>query len=311
MGTLIPTNVPTESQRKIQTQERNQAAEQLEGPDLTGTAAASLLQLFSGENNTEDAVESGATQGTVTQQKERILDRMRQLDLAMPPLFTYADLVAPDFSGFESEINKKYFEHEAKGRGAAYLVALSSFKNYDSSMKLDHREVQLQLNIAKLVNTLTRAQKELFGTILGMVMETAVRRSRARQFSPDAKFLYPEIPRNAEDIRRLYSDGKYAILTNVPRPFPKWLQLHAVVSIYDCVSDFLAHGVPCRSIPNLAWFHSMIDAKNRKRKLGEKAQLLTVEYVFSFTKRVASLIKRRNHSHCCIIWVSLFTFTEK
>ena len=46
-----------------------------------------------------------------------------------------------------------------------YLAAMSSLKHYDDSVKIDFREIQLQLDIVKLVNTMSRNQKDLLGKI--------------------------------------------------------------------------------------------------------------------------------------------------
>ena len=47
--------------------------------------------------------------------KQKILEEMVRLELAMPPNFSAADLIQPDFSDLQGEHNQKYFQHEAKG----------------------------------------------------------------------------------------------------------------------------------------------------------------------------------------------------
>jgi hypothetical protein len=212
-------------------------------------------------------------------ERSEVMKKMEELDLVMPPLFTEANLVAPDFSRMNGEYNQQYFKEADKGRGAVYLVAISSLKHYDDSVKIDFREIQLQLDIAKLVNTMSRNQKDLLGKVINGVIESTARRNNPSDFSQDRKFEYPELPRSGEDIRRLYWEGKNAMLNRVPRPPCTMLKAHAIVSVFDILTDFLGHGVPCRSIPSITWFKSQVELQSKKRKVDTTPELLTVKYV--------------------------------
>ena len=211
-----------------------------------------------------------------TRVKEQILEEIQNLDMITRPLFSDNDLLPPTFTKFSGDCNQKYFEQEHFGRGAAYLVSMSSFHHYDPSMKIDHNEIALQLNIARLVNTLSRDQKSLFGNIIGNVIHSVVRRNMTAQYSPDAEFLFPALPRNGEEVRSLYVEGKFALLNNVPRPLPRMLSNHVVVDVFDCLADFLGHGIPCRSIPSISWFKTQVALEGKKRKADETSEFLTV-----------------------------------
>ena len=231
------------------------------------------------ENANSPTVLEKPTEGAERNMSEKdSLEEMERLGLIMPNLFTADDLVKPDFTKFNGEYNQRYFQEESRGRGAAYLVSMSSFKNFDPMVKIDSREIKLQLDIARLVNTMSRNQKDIFGCILGQVMESATRRSQAVSCSPDLRYQFPEIPRSGEDIRRLYIDGKFALLNNVPRPVATMLTTHAHVTVFDCLADFLGHGIPCRSIPSIEWFKSQVELQAKKRKIDVSSDFMTTRY---------------------------------
>lgn len=51
-----------------------------------------------------------------------------------------------------------------------------------------------------------------------------------------------QVPRTRNDIRRLFVEGKYSIVENLPYPpIRNHIPHHAVVSVIDCLRDFLAH----------------------------------------------------------------------
>ena len=55
------------------------------------------------------------------------------------------------------------------------------------------------------------------------------------------------------------------------------LKLHACVDVFDCLADFLGHGIPCRSVPSLVWFRSQVEILAKKRKIDTTPDFMTKE----------------------------------
>jgi hypothetical protein len=71
--------------------------------------------------------------------------------------------------------------------------------------------------------------------------------------SPNSAFMYPKIPQSGEDIRRQYGKGKVALLNLIPSPPSSMLKAHAVGCLVGIVRDFLAHGIPSKSVASVEW----------------------------------------------------------
>jgi len=152
-----------------------------------------------------------------------------------------ADADSPSFV-FSTDYNKKYFEMESKhGLGGAYLVGRSQFQLSVVGVELRRDEVEMHLNIAGLVSSITSGQREKLAKVLEQVVTVA-----RRQCSEDVKrssTWSTRVPTTSYELRAKYVEGKHAILPNLPRPPVQQIGEHAYVSLKDCVADLLGHGL--------------------------------------------------------------------
>lgn len=77
---------------------------------------------------------------------------------------------------------------------------------------------------------------------LDVVRKKLTKPFESRELTKKAHAWSTVIPCSSADIRRLYLQGKYSIVNNLPTPavFTE-LQDHAYLSIVDCIRDFLSH----------------------------------------------------------------------
>ena len=142
------------------------------------------------------------------------------------------------FSGIH---NNNYFEKENRGRGLgrAYLVGMSQFKLGIMGADVMCDEVDLHMNIAGLVASITSGQREKLATVLRQVV-TVTRRQGSDELPSQWD---TRVPMTVQEIRSMYVEGNHAILPNLPRPPVHLIGDHAYVSLRDCVSDLLGHGM--------------------------------------------------------------------
>jgi hypothetical protein len=153
---------------------------------------------------------------------------------------------APTFDNFGNSNSKRYFEREHfHGARAASLVSLSSFHDAEGGHNISKEEIELHLNITRLICSLTRGQMDDLGTILGQ-LNTVI---SSKMHDKDVNALWStKLPTSPKDIRSLYNSGKHAIIPNSPRPSVSALPHHAHVSLKECVADLLGHGIDFDSI---------------------------------------------------------------
>jgi len=140
-----------------------------------------------------------------------------------------------------------------EGHGNAYLVANSQFHLNNIGCELENDEVNLHMNIAKLVTTLTGKQRELLADIMKLIVDVNVKQDLLLHKPNKKHNWYTNLPTSMKDIRSMYSEGKYAILPNLPRPQVTIIDNHAYVSIKECVADLLGHGVEVDVLNRTGW----------------------------------------------------------
>jgi len=152
----------------------------------------------------------------------------------------------PTFDNFGNYNNKTFFEMEHyHGAGTASLVSIASFKDFSCAGKVSEEEVELHLNVTRLVCSLTRGQVDDLGVIFGQL--SSVIKSKMRQ-KETVDLWSTKIPTSSRDVRSLYISGKHAIIPNLPRPSVSALKNHAYVSLHECIADLLGHGLDFDSI---------------------------------------------------------------
>jgi hypothetical protein len=170
---------------------------------------------------------------------KELLQRMQEANCIIPVNFDSKNIPTPNFESIKST-NSMYFLHNLVGRGATFLVSKSSLGYYNPQQLMDHREVELQLYLAKFSVNLSRDQREMLGHMLGLIVECTRRRTKPIK-EVDRQYIFPHIPLTPEDIRRQYIKGKHALLPNLPMPTKYSLKQHAGVTFASIVDDVLAN----------------------------------------------------------------------
>jgi hypothetical protein len=217
--------------------------------DSDEDAAATVL----GEDN------SGIERVPFYEEKVECLERLRKMGALIPPRFKVSELLLPDFHNRKywrdgnTMAHVEYHKHNSTDKGAAYLVCHSSFGAYSPQQKVDSREIELQLNIATLLMTLSRGQRDLFAEIVDGIVTSQNRRNISQVNSPNSTFVFPRIPTTAELMRKQFTKGKNAMFEIIPRPRTIKLKNHTIGCLVSIVRDFLAHGIPCKGVASPEW----------------------------------------------------------
>ena len=107
----------------------------------------------------------------------------------------------------------EYFEREfmIAGSGREFLVIRSIYQETTIPTNIDvHPEdTQLHLKIGQLLNTCTRAERDILGDILYLAVNSGKRNM--------AKTTLP-IPQSGKELRRQFISNRYSLLHSVPHP---------------------------------------------------------------------------------------------
>ena len=153
----------------------------------------------------------------------------------------------PEMKGLNS-LSEKYFKHQFidKQGGLAHVVAMSQFQVelYRPSQNIATPEIQYHLDFCMLVSKLSRADRSLLADVIKQTVSiTTDRITSPASSSSDGVYKATAIATTAEQIRSTYVHGKYAMLQNLPRPQVTSFDGHGYVSLRECISDILAHGL--------------------------------------------------------------------
>ena len=206
----------------------------------------------------------------------------------------------PDFKCLGNDISASYFKNHHNGHGNSYLVAMSQYHRDNVTSFLEDADVELQMYISFLVDSLTKPQRHYFADVLARVVatcnsttaqndktsphkqavtnESSVVSSGNPTFPSDMQYRC-EIPRTYNHIRSWILDGKFSIFQNIPKPSVHLVGDHACVSIHDCLADLLGHGFPIDELDPKGSFtatveNSRIDRFSRAHTIMGNAQRL-------------------------------------
>jgi len=128
------------------------------------------------------------------------------------------------------------------------FISMSQFQNSSLAEKNPNSNVDMRLNIASLVSTLTRNQKDILVKILVQVVNTTI----ACQGAPSGLGIHwhTKIPTCMKEVMNFYIRGKNAIPPNVSRPAVSIVGSHVYVSLIASVADILGHGPDLDFIAN-------------------------------------------------------------
>jgi len=131
-----------------------------------------------------------------------------------------------------------YFLYEIETQcGLSHLV--SQAHNHTDALVplLSNEEVKLQMIIADFIRMLKQTQRERFANVLSSIISLIIKNQNSH------KTVVCQLPNDIQDIRKFFIDSKYSIPKNVPVPECTMMDHHSYVTIKECISDYLAHGL--------------------------------------------------------------------
>lgn len=147
--------------------------------------------------------------------------------------------VKPTFL-YSGEHNNNYFSNRLNdNNGAAYLVANSQFQLAHISEQMDNDEVAYHIEVASLLCEVTRSQGNKIASIVTKAVELSSRQGSSRRPKWPTQVTFTPCL-----MRSLYCYGKYALLSNLPRPPIRMIDGHACICLRDCIADLFGHGLP-------------------------------------------------------------------
>ena len=91
-------------------------------------------------------------------------------------------------------------------------------------------EIKFQMVMSSFVSKLPRSLAIEFGELLNQFKDIYIDGNVTPVCS---------LPNNYSDLRRIYIDGSTAISNNLPTPLATMKNEHSIVSLVDCVADFI------------------------------------------------------------------------
>lgn len=198
-------------------------------------------------------------------------DQIPKFNWAKEGLFVPVDRMdsrppKPKFENMSSPSLGEYHRHQSRGEGAHYVVAKLNGAGYDPNLHRFHKsDLKLQMDIADFTQSLSRGQRDLFGSIVGGIQESTLRRSVAENTPKKRPYTFPKLPDSDKAARQMYGDQSSSFKNILPFPKPEMLREHAYVSLEKIIEDFLANGVGMKSLcPN--WEATMDKDTEREDK---------------------------------------------
>ena len=146
----------------------------------------------------------------------------------------YYDVTKKNFH--EHSASPAFFSYEIKhpNQGAHFLLGKAFSANPED---ITDDEVQFALMVAKLLNTITLSQRELFADILLKSVN-----ANNPQFSI---FKNTRVPTTMQDFDKYYLNGPNSFLKNLPMPLPQKTSAgDTYVSLIDIIANMLAADKP-------------------------------------------------------------------
>ena len=122
-----------------------------------------------------------------------------------------------------------YYANDMVGCGKKYIIS-NTFGNHNRMSMISSEEVNFQMCMSRFASKLPRSMAIEFGSLLSYIKKIYCH--------PTANPVCP-LPNSHSDLRRAYIDGDTAISKNVPTPIALMHDDHSIVSLIDCVADFV------------------------------------------------------------------------
>jgi len=115
------------------------------------------------------------------------------------------------------------------GNGICGITANAFAQSFHTSSKSSLHEASFHLQATHFCSQLTQNQQKQFASLMNDIMTK--------------KFDTTKIPMSIADIRKFYTNGKYSIYQNLPRPKTFQMDNHACISLLDILNHSLAMGI--------------------------------------------------------------------
>jgi hypothetical protein len=140
---------------------------------------------------------------------------------------------------FSSKEQITYHTWNQVDLGRNYLVSNAHFQSNSRSSieKIHNDDLFMNLEVVGFLSTLSRHQQKKFATIIQQVRKS----SHAIEHNTDDNWKHTNIPETYPALRRVYLDGKNALIPNIPYPKATKIDIgHSYMSIKDMIKHFLA-----------------------------------------------------------------------
>lgn len=154
---------------------------------------------------------------------------------------------------FGNANSNTYFNADVNGTGVADVVALCQFGMTNVGDQVHPADVQFTTDLANFVHGLSINQRG----DLAILLEGTVK--KIRRDSQGDRLWKTSIPTTPGAMRKMFWDGKFSFLNNIPYPTVTTVGDHAYTSLRECIRNRLAFGFPLEKVEH---GHSVDDNAN-------------------------------------------------
>jgi hypothetical protein len=149
------------------------------------------------------------------------------------------------FNSFCRKASHDYFQAASKGNGQRYLIA-KALGQESTMLNLDDDDIDMMMSLSHFVTTLTRNQRDLLGEVLSKTTAATRRQYRMEMLTSQTgkapvRQSIP-VPTTKQQLRSIICDGSRSLISNLPHPEVRTMDVHAYVLPSECIADLLAHG---------------------------------------------------------------------
>ena len=134
--------------------------------------------------------------------------------------------------------NHTYFLASANGIGQQQIISKAIGQNISTNFYV--QDLDMMLSLTHFMLSLSRTQREEFASVLNATTASTVRRITQTSSLP----ISIPVPTTKQQLRSIFSEGKKAIIPNLPHPQVRVVADHAYTLPSECLADYLGHASP-------------------------------------------------------------------
>ena len=131
--------------------------------------------------------------------------------------------------------NHSFFLASAVGIGRQQLVSRAIGQN--TSTNFHAQDLDMMVSLTHFMLSLSRTQREELASVLDMTTASTVRRITQSSTLP----ISIPVPTTKKQLRSIFTEGKNAIIPNLPHPQVRVVGEHAYILPSECLADYLGH----------------------------------------------------------------------